>query len=87
MADGRVESTGSIYEDRLQNANKVFVRYCTSDAHMGNAANWGRQFRGAEVVQAVLTDLVANKGLGSSKAFMLFGGGTTTLAFSLVLRS
>merc|ERR1712166_711420 len=71
-----VESTGSVYEDRLQNANKVFVRYCTSDAHMGNAENWDRQFRGAEVVQAVLTDLVANKGLGSSKAFMLFGGGS-----------
>ena len=38
----------------LATANKVFVRYCTSDAHMGNAgpssSSFGWHFRGAEVI-------------------------------------
>lgn len=31
-------------QPRLANAHKVFVPYCTSDAHMGNAWAYGLQF-------------------------------------------
>mmetsp|Transcript_82332 Transcript_82332/g.207767 ORF Transcript_82332/g.207767 Transcript_82332/m.207767 type:complete len:441 (-) Transcript_82332:149-1471(-) len=68
------------YHPVLRNANKVFVRYCTSDAHMGNAEAFGLQFRGARVVQAVLSDLVATRGLGSDqhggRQLLIFGGGS-----------
>lgn len=59
----------------LRNANKAYVTYCTSDAHMGNATAFGFHFRGNVVVQSVLTDLV-RRGLGGSsvKDILLFGG-------------
>jgi len=71
-----------IFSDRtspvLQEANKVYVRYCTSDGHMGNATKFGWQFRGHVVVQAVLRDIVATHGLGagSQKHTLIFGGGS-----------
>lgn len=62
----------------LQSANKVFVHYCTSDGHMGSAEQFGFHFHGADVVQAVLTDMVETQGLGSrsSPDVLLFGGGS-----------
>ena len=68
----------------LRDANKVFVPYCTSDGHMGDAkTEGGFSFRGARVVQAILRDLVENKGLGGKKGSgggardtVIFGGGS-----------
>lgn len=66
-------------EPRLANAHKVYVPYCTSDAHMGNARAYGMQFRGAVVVRSVLADLVSRRGLGGRGLAappdrLLFGG-------------
>ena len=64
---------------RLADANKVYVPYCTSDAHVGDASAFGMEFRGAAVVRAVLRDLVMTRGLGGQgadapPARLLFGG-------------
>jgi len=46
-------------------AHRVWVPYCTSDAHMGDAEAFnGMQFRGARVLRATITDLVERAGLG-----------------------
>jgi hypothetical protein len=52
------------------------VPYCTSDAHMGDAEAFGRNFHGAAVVSAVLHELVTTHGLGTSAPpdRLLFGG-------------
>jgi len=65
-------------DDILMNANKAYVKYCTSDAHMGDGENFGFQFRGGVVVQSVLKDLVATHGLGSGagRDLVIFGGGS-----------
>jgi hypothetical protein len=66
--------------DDLNHAHKVFVKYCTSDAHMGDGDAFGFQFRGKLVVQAVLKDLVQKHGLGSGmngrKDTLIFAGGS-----------
>ena len=54
-------------------ANFVYVRYCSSDAWMGNTFMWEEEFRGAPTVYAVFDDLFANMGLASG-AQLLFGG-------------
>mmetsp|Transcript_8337 Transcript_8337/g.20608 ORF Transcript_8337/g.20608 Transcript_8337/m.20608 type:complete len:424 (-) Transcript_8337:43-1314(-) len=76
----RVQGIFSPTEDtRLRNANQVYVPYCTSDAHMGNVSVFGWHFRGAVVVQSVLSELVNRHGLGNNdkkKDFMIFGGGS-----------
>lgn len=58
--------------------NKAFVRYCTSDGHMGNGEGNGWKFRGAVVVQETLNDLVKNRGLGAGpkRHKLIFGGGS-----------
>ena len=51
-------------ESLLKHANKVYLEYCTSDAHWANTEKWSRpdggllQFRGQVVVQSMITDLV-----------------------------
>ncbi len=52
---------------------QVYVRYCSSDAWMGNTAMWEEQFRGAPTVYAVFRDLMATQGLAAG-AKLLFGG-------------
>jgi len=52
------------HDHALAVANKVFVPYCTSDAHMGDKEAFGRHFRGARVIRAVIADLVERWGLG-----------------------
>lgn len=52
----------------LQAANKVFVPYCSSDGHMGNNEkdpSKRYRFRGAVILQAILRDLVASRGLAA----------------------
>jgi len=61
---------------KYEAANLVFLKYCTSDAHMGNASAFGWQFRGSVVVQAVIQDLVRRRGLGSVPQQLLFTGGS-----------
>ena len=62
------------------NANKVFIKYCSSDSWFGDApasdASFGFAFRGARIVAATLKALVAAHGLGSSGADerVLLGG-------------
>ena len=69
---------GGIFDSPLFNAptgGRVYLRYCTSDAHMGNASAFGLQFRGAEVVHATLTDLATKHGLGTAaRTTIVFGG-------------
>eukprot|EP00928_Gymnodinium_smaydae_P091501 TRINITY_DN75212_c0_g1_i1.p1 TRINITY_DN75212_c0_g1~~TRINITY_DN75212_c0_g1_i1.p1 ORF type:complete len:425 (+),score=83.05 TRINITY_DN75212_c0_g1_i1:38-1312(+) len=48
-------------------ANQVFVKYCTSDAYLGNTKLQGRYFRGARVIHGVFKKLVSKYGLGSGK--------------------
>jgi len=68
----------------LRDANKVYVRYCTSDGHMADAGasptTGGRHFRGAAVVRAVFNELVVTHGLGCPHArgrhLVAFGGGS-----------
>ena len=60
-------------------ANRIFVKYCTSDFWSGDAAatnlTWNFAFRGSRVVSAVITDLLENKGMGSTAGQrLLFGG-------------
>mmetsp|Transcript_26822 Transcript_26822/g.52856 ORF Transcript_26822/g.52856 Transcript_26822/m.52856 type:complete len:409 (-) Transcript_26822:517-1743(-) len=67
-------------ESPVYGANKAYVQYCTSDAHMGNvtasAASFGWHFRGHAVVFAVLKDLV-KRGMGSGSNDVLLFGGTS----------
>ena len=54
--------TGIFSEDPAANrplhgAHKAYVPYCSSDAHMGDGAKFGLQFRGRRIVDAVLADL------------------------------
>lgn len=75
-------SVGGIFwpatNDDLKHAHKAFVKFCTSDAHMGDGEAFGFQFRGQRVVHAVLLDLVQTKGLGSGEGGrrdrVIFGG-------------
>lgn len=75
---GLLSSDFAGYDETLRTANKVFVRYCTSDAHMGHVNAFGYKFRGQSVVESVLSDLVHEHGLGSDLArnrhLLLFGG-------------
>lgn len=54
-------------------ANQVYVRYCSSDAWMGDTAAYQEQFRGIPTVQAVFNDLLTSMGLGRGSQ-VLFGG-------------
>ena len=54
-------------------ANFVYVRYCSSDAWMGNTFMWQEEFRGAPTIYAVFDDLMTNMGLAAG-AKLLFGG-------------
>jgi len=62
----------------LASANKVYVPYCSSDAHMGDRAasaeTAGWHFRGQQIVSAVLKH--AGAGWGDSKIKLVFGGGS-----------
>ena len=88
-ADTRDEPAGLFTADDapLREAHRVFVRYCTSDAHWGNteACEWSgapMQFRGRVVVRAVIDHLVTARGLGAALAagdgtarhLLVFGG-------------
>lgn len=60
----------------LYSANKVYLRYCTSDGHMGNKkANDDIPFffRGAKVVQAMISSLTEDQGLTAGDQ-LIFGG-------------
>lgn len=68
---------GIFSRDPAQNpwaaANFVYLRYCSSDAWMGDGTAFGYQFRGQAIIQATLTDVMAREGLGAG-ARLLFGG-------------
>eukprot|EP00928_Gymnodinium_smaydae_P048347 TRINITY_DN32309_c0_g1_i1.p1 TRINITY_DN32309_c0_g1~~TRINITY_DN32309_c0_g1_i1.p1 ORF type:complete len:446 (+),score=72.95 TRINITY_DN32309_c0_g1_i1:36-1340(+) len=61
----------------FENANLVVVRYCTSDAHMGDSEAFGMQFRGHRVLQATLDDLVARQGLGAERGHRIVISGNS----------
>ena len=71
--------SNTVTDSPLSFANKVFIRYCTSDAHMGNAgpseSTFGWHFRGQIVVDSVFTDLLATRGLGAGDT-VIYGGGS-----------
>lgn len=66
----------------LYDANKAYLRYCSSDGHMGDvggddaAATFeGRYFRGQRIVRAMITYLIQNEGLGQNAGdLVVFGG-------------
>eukprot|EP00658_Telonema_sp_P-2_P048181 TRINITY_DN36663_c0_g2_i1.p1 TRINITY_DN36663_c0_g2~~TRINITY_DN36663_c0_g2_i1.p1 ORF type:complete len:391 (+),score=66.92 TRINITY_DN36663_c0_g2_i1:201-1373(+) len=66
----------------LARANKVYIPYCTSDAHMGDRpgseATNGWHFRGQRVVSAVLKELESKHwgGQDAEGITMVFGGGS-----------
>ena len=72
----------------MANATKIFLAYCSSDAHAGNrssgpvphagTSNW--HFRGKEIVRAVVAELVAKHGLGGAVQFVLTGGSAGGMA-------
>ena len=68
---------GIFSRDTSQNpfaaANFAYSRYCSSDSWVGNAQAFGMQFRGQAILQAIIDDLFANKGL-SAGANLLFSG-------------
>jgi len=58
-------------EPRLAAANRVFLRYCSSDGWLGSAAAPvlpGFKMMGRAYLDAVLADLAATKGLGAAPA-------------------
>ena len=65
----------------LSGAHKFYLRYCTSDAHMGSrgasAGSLGWHFRGQHTIAAALDLMVKQHGLGSAPGHtVLFGGGS-----------
>jgi len=72
-------------DSTLRGANKAFIRYCTSDAHMADATAFGMQFRGARVVRAVIDDLV-RRGLGEKglRHTLVFAGGSAGARGALI---
>ena len=59
--------TGIFSEDPAANrplhgAHKAYVPYCSSDAHMGDGEQFGLQFRGRRIVDAVLAAQPAGEG-------------------------
>jgi hypothetical protein len=75
---------GGIFDDKssmsgFADANLVYVKYCSSDLWSGDVpasqATWSFAFRGARIVSAVITSLVADKGMGAAPGTrLLFGG-------------
>ena len=59
----------------LHDAHKAYLPYCSSDAHMGDGAAFGMEFRGQRIVRAMLADLNARHGMGAG-ARVVFGGGS-----------
>lgn len=78
-------STADGEQSAVASANKIYVPYCSSDGHMGDAEFGGFQFRGARIARAVIKDLLANHGLGSEGATLLFGGGSAGGRGAMVL--
>lgn len=60
----------------LAGATKVWIQYCTSDAHMADGSAFGYEFRGDRVFRAVFKDLVEKHGLGSGnqRHLLILGG-------------
>jgi hypothetical protein len=60
-------------------ANKVFLKYCSSDSWLGDAgassATFGYNFRGARIVAATIASLQALHGLGATPGQQLIFGG------------
>jgi len=72
----------------MANATKIFLAYCSSDAHAGNRSSgplpragtskW--HFRGKDIVRAVIAELVVKHGLGGAVQFVLTGGSAGGMA-------
>ena len=72
----------------MADASKVFLAYCSSDAHAGNRSagfahgagqsKW--HFRGKEIVRAVLSELAAGHGLGAAREVVVTGGSAGGMA-------
>ena len=67
----------------LGGAHKVLVRYCSSDAFLGNSSAFGLQFRGQAIIEAVFSELVGTHGLGRARKpgrqrdTVVFGGSSS----------
>jgi hypothetical protein len=81
------KNTGIMAHNRSFNpvagATKVFLVYCSSDAHAGNTSvqsslTPGRQwhFRGKEILRAVMAELVAKEGLSAAATYFVLTGGS-----------
>lgn len=65
--DGPYKTVGGIFsnvaeESTLANANKAFLRYCTSDVHVGSKtvsdSDWKFKFRGEDGTRAFIDHLI-----------------------------
>ena len=77
FAQGGIFATDG--SSRWGNANRAYLKYCSSDLWSGDADasddTFGWQFRGSRIVRAALSDLAKTHGLGRTPgARLLFGG-------------
>lgn len=74
--ESEIEFEGILAEGRFASAHRVFLRYCTSDAYLGNRTKGplGWQFRGRSVVKATIEEMFA-LGMGSVAGTRLLYGG------------
>lgn len=66
---GVVDATAS----PLSGANLAYLRYCSSDAHMGDRDAFGWKFRGWRIVRAAARHLATSQGLAADDIFLLGG--------------
>eukprot|EP00948_MAST-09A_sp_MAST-9A-sp1_P003952 g3952.t1 len=81
---GSTVNLSGIFEDERFDT-LVYIRYCTSDAHMGSSEAFGYHFHGHDVFLAVLDDLVDRFNLGSAQATtIIYGGGSAGARGSMI---
>mmetsp|Transcript_1945 Transcript_1945/g.4410 ORF Transcript_1945/g.4410 Transcript_1945/m.4410 type:complete len:951 (+) Transcript_1945:90-2942(+) len=73
FSDSAIQREESWYGSPLAGANLVYLRYCSSDAFMGDSTKWGFQFRGYRTVRAALKHLVQKQGFESTDTLVLGG--------------
>ena len=75
--DGLLSTNGT--KTPMPDANKFFVKYCSGDAFMGNrnasSATGGFVFRGQRILDAALSIVIGEYGLGSSPGHQLLLAG------------
>eukprot|EP00051_Salpingoeca_urceolata_P017828 m.245867 g.245867 ORF g.245867 m.245867 type:complete len:393 (+) comp19055_c2_seq1:162-1340(+) len=77
MSLGQLQGDCS-YNPEFCTYNKVFIKYCSGDLHLGqqstpSSSTWGLQFSGHNIVKAVLSTLKESHNLGSASNIVWSG--------------